>query len=204
MKFYILASLIIFCIVIRHAINRNARISQRDEENFWDRERRANETRKKSLDGLHYIEIPLDDLPTHALEQDETVRSCIETLQELKGTKIVNLSGYTNTDLKLEYGTANITVLSQYDQSYTLLATTLQKWADALLEGGCEEEAVKVMEFAASTDTDVTRTYDLLASYYKKKGDTDKLFRLSEIAENLHSWNRQQILRHLSDALEKE
>ena len=35
-------------------------------------------------------------------------------------------------DLKLEYGTANINDLSQYDQNYTLLVRTLQKWAEAL------------------------------------------------------------------------
>lgn len=199
MKFYILASLIIFCIVIHHAISRNDRISEREERDFWERERKANETRKKNLDGLPYVQIPLEQLPLDTLTEDETVQSCISDIRELAGTKIVNLTGYTNTDLKLEYGTANITALSQFDQSYTLLATTLQKWADALWEAGETSAAVTVMEFAISTRTDVSRTYYLLAAHYRKEGDTEKLSRLTETAEKLRSSNRQQILRHLAD-----
>lgn len=199
MKFYILASVIIFCIVIKHAINRSNRITEKAEREFWDRERRANETRKKPLDTLNYITIPMDRLPLDTLSNDETAQSCIATIRELSEVKIVNLTGYTNTDLKLEYGTANITVLTQYDQSYTLLVTTLQKWADTLLAAGFEDEAVSVMEFAMETETDVSRTYYLLAQHYRKTGETDKLSRLSEYAEKLRSGNRESILRHLSE-----
>lgn len=202
MKFYILASVIIFCFVIHHAINRSNRISQNAEKEFWAREKKANETRKKPLDTLHYITIPFERLPMNVLTQDETVQGCINTLRELSECKIVNLTGYTNTDLKLEYGTANITVLSQYDQSYTLLATTLQKWADTLWDAGLEDEAVSIMEFALETETDISRTYYLLAEHYRKTGETDKLSRLSEYAENLRSGNRQQILRHLAELSE--
>ena len=199
MKFYILASLIIFCIVIHHAINRSNRISDHADKEFWARERKSNETRKKSLDALPYIQIPLESLPTDVLTEDETVQSCISTIRELADTKIVNLTGYTNTDLKLEYGTANITALSLYDQSYTLLATTLQKWADILWNAGYEQEAVTIMEFALSTETDISRTYLLLAEHYKKVGETEKLSRLSEVAKSLRSSNGSAILRRLSE-----
>ena len=37
----------------------------------------------------------------------------------------MHLTGYTNTDLKLEYGAPNIKLLSAYDQRYTTLARTL-------------------------------------------------------------------------------
>ena len=199
MKLYILASVIIFGAVIHHAAGRDRRLSEKAEASFWEREKKANETRKKSLEELPYIHIPLDCLPLNTLTDREDIAECITTLRGLADTRIVNLTGYTNTDLKLMYGTANITPLSQYDQSYTLLVSTLQKWADILWEAGYFEEAVVVMEFALSTETDVSRTYCLLAQYYQQKGDTEKLTHLSEVARALRSSHKRQILNHLEE-----
>jgi len=199
MKLYILASVIIFCIVIHHAIRRNSRISEKQEKAFWDRERQANETRKKPLDDLNYIHIPLDRFPTQLLQENETVRDYINTIRGLAGKEIVNLTGYTNTDLKLQYGTANITALSDYDQRYTLLVSTLQNWADALLEADHINEAVSLMEFAIETETDVSRTYYHLAEYYSTTGEKEKLSGLITTAEKLRSANRGPILRHLKE-----
>ena len=145
-----LASLIAFMLFLSISIRHQNRLAQEKEKRFWEREARANSIRRKSLDGLSYIKIPLETFPTHILQNDSTVQECISTLEVLTSQKIVNLTGYTNTDLKLEYGTANITVLSEYDQNYTVLVRTLQKWADILLETGYVEEAVILMEFAAA------------------------------------------------------
>ena len=197
MKFPILASVIIFCLVINHAIRRNNRRQKVQDASFWEREQQANATRRKSLDGLNYITIPLNDLPTGLLLEDETVQGYVETLRGLAETAIVNLTGYTNTDLKLQYGAPNITLLTQYDQNYTVLVSTLQLWADALLKEGLTEDAVKIMEFAVSVETDVSRTYYRLSEYYLSLGRPEELARLKKTVEKLRSSNREQILRCL-------
>lgn len=197
MKFPILASVIIFCFVINHAIRRNTRRQQELDDSFWERERQANSTRRQSLDGLNYITIPLDELPTDLLPENETVQGYVETVRGLAETTIVNLTGYTNTDLKLQYGAPNITLLTQYDQNYTALVSTLQLWADALLKTGHTEEAVKIMEFAVSVETDVSRTYYRLAEYYLSLGRPEEIARLTQTAQKLRSSNRDQILRQL-------
>ena len=198
MKFPILASVIIFCLVINHAVRKNTRRQQALEDAFWERERQANATRRQSLDGLNYITIPLDKLPTDLLPEDETVQGYVETLRGLAETIIVNLTGYTNTDLKLQYGAPNITLLTQYDQNYTVLVSTLQLRADALLKIGHTEEAVKIMEFAVSVETDVSRTYYRLAEYYLSLGRPEELNRLTQTAQKLRSSNRDQVLRQLA------
>ena len=78
MKYYILASLIIFSITIYHAIRRSNEITARDEKNFWDKENQANSVRKKSLDSLNYLHIPMDRFPTSLLTDNPTIRECIE------------------------------------------------------------------------------------------------------------------------------
>lgn len=197
MKFYILASLIIFCMVINHNVRKSRRIQADEEKRFWDRERLANQTRRKPLDGLDYIKIPLERLPMQLLEENERIAECLRMIQELSLRPIVNLTGYSNTDLKLEYGTANITALTEYDQNYTLLVSTLQQWADLLYQADQTEPTREILEFAVKIRTDVSRTYDLLSDIYIKNGQRDKIPELINTAESLNSLNREVILRHL-------
>lgn len=198
MNLVLFASSIIVVILIAVNTRRQKKTKAKEEDAFWARERKANSVRRKSLDGLKYISIPLETFPTHILQQDSVVAECIETLEYLTSQKIVNLTGFSNTDLKLEYGTANITLLSEFDQNYTLLVRTLQKWADILLETGYVEEACILMEFAIDTGTDVGRTYYQLAEYYTSLGAGDKVQRLKDVAGTLHSSSRNIILNHLN------
>lgn len=199
MNIVILASLIVFIIFLSVRIKRQTKIQQNSENNFWERERLANSVRKKSLDNLNYILIPLETFPTHIMQEDETVLECIDLMESLTAQKIVNLTGYSNTDLKLEYGTANITVLTEYDQNYTLLVRTLQKWADALIAAGHAKEAAVLMEFAISTQTDISRTYYQLADYYVSQRESDKIQWLKDTADGLRSSNRNSIMNRLQE-----
>lgn len=197
-----LASFITFCLLVSYNIKKQARKKKRDEKDFWAREAEANSVRRKPLDGLPYIRIPLERFPTHLLNNNGEVLECIETIASLTSEKIVNLTGWSNTDLKLEYGAPNITALSEYDQNYTLLVRTLQKWADALEEAGYKDEAVVLMEFAVSTNTDVSRTYYQLADYWAARGRGDKIEEMMRTARGLRSSNKDAILRHLKQSLD--
>ena len=70
---------------------------------FWDREQRANFTRKKPLDNLNYITIPDNILHMAPASMTAEIQNCLKDLGDLSSGKIVNLTGFTNTDLKLEY-----------------------------------------------------------------------------------------------------
>ena len=199
MKVGFLGAFIIFALLISYNVKRYSQKSRRDEKDFWARESQANSVRRKPLDKLHYITIPLEKLPTHLLNDNPTVLECIETLETLTSQKIVNFTGWTNTDLKLEYGAANITILSEYDQNYTLLARTLQKWADQLIAAGYGKEASVIMEFAVSTNTDVSSTYYQLADYWASRGESFRIEQLIRTAEGLRSSSRNTIIRHLKE-----
>lgn len=194
-----LASFIALSIVIAINVKRQAKRSKSTDEDFWSREARANSVRRKSLDGLKYITIPLEAFPTHLLNENPDVLECIETMESLTSRKIVNLTGWSNTDLKLEYGTANINLLTEYDQNYTVLVRTLQKWAELLTDAGYRKEALPLLEFAIATGTDVSRTYYLLAEYYASLGQYRDIDRLRQTAKNLRSVNRDTIVKRLQD-----
>ena len=199
MNIGILASLLFFMLFISIRAKRQSKRQQNDEKKFWERERLANSVRRKPLDDLNYIHIPLETFPTHIMQEDETVLECIDLMESLTAQKIVNLTGYSNTDLKLEYGAANITVLTEYDQNYTLLVRTLQKWADTLIAAGYAKEAAILMEFAVSTQTDISRTYYQLAEYYVSQRKSENIQWLKDTADGLRSSNRSIIISHLNE-----
>jgi len=199
MKLPILASFIIFIGIVSLFINRSNRKIKTLEDEFWEKELRANNVRKKPLDDLNYVTIPMEDLPTGVDLDNGTVRECIETIKTLCDCKIVCLSGITNTDLKLTYGTANITSLSAYDENFTLLVTTLQKWANLLHQDGFTSEAKSLLEYAVSVQSDVGTSYKLLASMYKEQGEEEKLIGLYMTALNLSSPSGPIIARSLKE-----
>ena len=200
MKILFLASLFLFFWVFCRQMKRHTRSLQEEQQSFWQRERSANSVRKKPLDDLNSITIPLDRLPLNSHIADETIADCISTLTILSERKIVNLTGITNTDLKLAYGTANITVLTEYDQNYTLLVTTLQKWADALYALGDTQGTTTLLEYAVSIGSDVSKTYSLLASIYDENNQLSSITALKESAGKLTSSSGKIIVRKLEEA----
>jgi hypothetical protein len=170
------------------------------EQNFWEREQRANFTRKKPLDNLNYISIPDELLSMRPENMTDEINSCLLDLNDLSSYKIVNLTGFTNTDLKLEYGTANINILSDYDFHYTNLVTLLQKLGELLHENNDDADAITVLEFAVSTGTDVSKTYYLLADLYKTAGTPEKISYLISQAKNINSLLKNSIVQTLQAA----
>lgn len=195
------ATFIIFTSILSMTIKRHNRSEKKQREQFWERERRANQVRRRPLDDLEYVTIPLESLPTTVLTDNMVVQDCLDTLAFLSHEKIVNLAGYTNTDLKLAYGTANITALSQYDQNFTLLAQTLQKWAEALRDAGYILEARQVLEYAVLTiHSDAGTSYRLLASLYEQSGEREKTAALYDAALSLTSPSGRTIARTLRES----
>ncbi|MBR1670583.1 MAG: hypothetical protein IJ695_07780 [Butyrivibrio sp.] len=190
-------------VILNINMRRVSRKTEEREAQFWERERKSNNVRKKSLENLDYIHIPFDLLPFDTAGDNPVLQSAEEELRALSEEKIVNFTGITNTDLKLEYGTANITVLTQYDQNYTALVCALQKWGKELYDQGRYEDAAKVLEFSVKTRSDITATYRILADLYRTKLGLNedeiakKIDALIPIAKNLNSLSRTTILKIL-------
>lgn len=202
MKFPFFASFIVFCAWLGYEIHKHRNLENNSVEEFWKKEEEANNTRRKSLDGLAYITIPFDSLPMELLKDNPVIREYHETLYTLSEGPIVNLTGISNTDLKLAYGAPNIKLLSLYDQRYTTLARTLQSFGAALYEHGYVKEARTVLEFAVSTHTDISATYRLLSAIYTQEHQTDKIKDLLPVAEALNSGLKASIVRMLNDIID--
>ncbi|MCH5254804.1 MAG: hypothetical protein J1F41_07760 [Lachnospiraceae bacterium] len=200
MKFPFFASFIIFIIWLTYEMHKHTRIDAAIEERFWAKEHKANKTKSKPLDDLEYITIPFDKLPMQLMQEDERATEYKEILRSLSESKIVNFTGISNTDLKLEYGAPNIDLLTKYDQNYTVLVRTLNLWANYLYEKGYSKEAREILEFAVSTRTDVSGSYKLLCKIYKEENTPEKIQALIPIAESVNSAMKNTIVRILQEA----
>lgn len=187
MKYPFFASFIVLCLLLMYEIHKRRNAEAKKYQDFWDEEARANSTRKKSLDDLNYIKVPVDELPMNILSDDEKISDYQDTLRTLAKTTIVNFTGLTNTELKLKYGAPNIDILSAYDSAYTLLARTLNDYGIALFDNGYTSEATTILEYAISTNTDVSATYYTLAKIYSDAGNIEKIKELISNASEINS-----------------
>lgn len=196
-----IASLVIFALFCGwscYEAKKHTRLEQKKEDEFWEREREANSVRRKPIDHLDYIKIP-KELPVDLLKDNIEMPNILKTVESLRNDKILNLTGYSNTDLKLEYGAPNLTELSRYDSNFTALVTTFQKWADLLLNEDYEKEAVELMEYIVSVGGDIGKTYRLLGKYYLRNSMEDKFDELLKSADSLRSLNKPYILQSVKD-----
>lgn len=200
MNFIIFASILILSLVIALTLSKGKKQAAATQQDYWTREREANNTRRKSLDDLNYIKIPLEDFPMDLLNDVAKVDDYKQIIRALSESPIVNFTGINNTELKLRYGAPNIDLLTTYDQNYTLLVRTLQQWAQALYDAGYIKEACQLLEFSVSTGTDVSGTYRLLCEIYKKQNTPEKIGSLYPIAETLNSAMQKTIVRILQEA----
>lgn len=207
----IFLTLIWFCLWLGARFRSNRNKADRAEQAFWDKERQADFARVRPLDDLAYVTVDLDALPYARLIDDAAARDAAESIRALAGERIVNLTGISNTDLKLQYGAANLETLSSYDQNFTALVTALQKWAHALLDAAASageqdartlwEDARTLLEYAVSVGTDIAASYrDLAALYIRTLSRDDahaQIKTLLEKAQDLNSMTKSRLVLDL-------
>ena len=196
MAFPFLGLFIIFLSVAAYYRKRATAQQKKVTEDFWRREDQATQIRRKDISNLPYITIPLEKFPI-GISDDEELTDYENDLKTLASRKILNLSHQSNTDLKLAYGPANLPALSEYDQNYTTLLRNLVAYADCLIKNGFKSEAVPVLEFGISIDSDIRANYTLLAELYKEQGKTAKIQELIDKVASLDSMMRSAILEQL-------
>lgn len=201
MKMPFLTIFILFIFALTARLHFSKKKEGDNIKEFWERESLANATRMKDISHLDYITIPYDKLPIHQEIDDDILNENLRILLELKDSKILNLTGFTNTDLKLEYGAPNITKLTEYDLNYTNLVRSISRIGERYLAHNLNEDAITILEYGISINTDVKLNYDLLAKIYSKDNRYDKIENLRQIATNLNSLSKEPILRMLDNSL---
>ncbi len=197
-NFPIFTSVIVFSLVLNIVYHHSGNREHRSREEFLEMESKANSTRKKDLSNLHYITIDEKNLP-QIDTNDEIIITCYKNIIRLKDLKIVNFTGITNTELKFEYGVANLPVLSEYDMNFTVLCRELNKMGSRLHTLGYNKEATKVFEYAVEIGSDISNTYKELGNLYKDEGSAYKIRELITKSKSLNSMSKEVIVKYLEE-----
>lgn len=190
--FPFLAIFITFCLILTYYIRKNDADQQKVQDEFWEKERLANAVRKKDISKLNYITIPFEKLPVKLNTSIE------KKLYELADKPMLNLTGISNTDLKLTYGTANINILSEYDTNFSDFVSFLPDYIEELLEAGYLDSAQLLLEFAIDCNADSRKIYEQLATIYKSQNQSEKFQTLYNHAEQLPDLTKKSVLNMLS------
>ncbi len=194
--FPIFTIFIVFLIILSYYIKKSNAAQNKAHEDFWEKERKSNAVRKKDIARLDYITIPFEKIPQQLHTSTE------EAFFSLAEKNMLNLTGISNTDLKLQYGAANLAFLSACDANFTEMVALLPKYAGELLEAGQENTARELLEFAVSCNADSRKIYSQLAAIYKSHNETDNLRKLIEASEQLPVLTKRTIQKELSELIE--
>ena len=192
--FFILTILLVLW--VHYQKRRTDRIASKKSELFWERERQANLTRKKDISNLDFIHVPVNTLPFPEMNSEE-ITDVQKHILALASGKIVNFTGLSNTDLKLQYGAPNINILMEYDKNYLELVRSLYRYGNLLYDRGLTDESAAVLEYAVSIKTDIRANYTLLATIYKEKNNLDGITSVISAAEELTSLTKKVLLADL-------
>ena len=170
---------ILFILWFRVKTKQSSKEENKSIEEFLTREQEANFTRKKDISNLEYISVNMEILP-FSDTTDEYEIQLENNVKKFADKKLLNLSGLTNTDIKLLYGSGNLVLLSSYDQNYTLLLRDLNKWGAYLFQKERYSDSKTVLEYALSLGSDITETYTTLAKIYLSEDSPEKVQKLIE------------------------
>ncbi|MCR4891931.1 MAG: hypothetical protein K5989_07125 [Lachnospiraceae bacterium] len=191
-----LASIILFGLILNHAIRKNNAAYRKVREEFWQKERAANASPLQSIDNLPYVRFP-ENLPLHVATENPRIGEYQETLLNLSKKKILNLTGLSNTDLKMKYGAKNLEELSKADQYFTVVCRTSLSLARSYLEEGFTEEAKALLHFGTEIGSDIKENWTILAELLLEEKDNEGLKELSEKTSSIPDENSRRHIQKL-------
>ncbi len=198
---FILPYFIIILIVIQLYLKKSTRSGSERSKKYWEREQKANSTRKQDISTLNYIKwddaLPaIDNNLTLAdiLNNSPEALNAYNNIQTLKTEPMLNLSEYSNTDLKLKYGVANLDTLTQYEDNYTSFIKSLSELGHILIEHKDISDATAFLEYAVKIGSDIRLTYTDLYALYSEAGNASKIRQLRQYASLIKSVNNDLIV----------
>lgn len=173
---------LIFCAWIHYERRKSTRKYERESRAFWDREDEANHTKNKDISSLPLFCPNKDDIPMPKTE-DENITYYQEKVQSSLTKPMMDLSQFTNTDLKLAYGTGNFKTLSEYDENFNDFLMNLSNLGKSYRTAGMLSESAGTYEQCIASGSDKSTDYKALAYAYAMMGNHGKLQDLISSAE---------------------
>lgn len=199
----IIVYMICFCIFaawLFYEQRKSQKMDDKASEDFWSREQRANSTRNKDISQLPLLQADVSEIPD-AGSDDESVIYYIGLLRENIKQPMIDLSSYSNTDLKLAYGVGNFKTLCGYDENYHAFLQNLTNLALAYSQAGLYEPAAESFRLALRFGSQKVSDYTGLAKAYLSLDEPEKVSALIRETESGDYPRKSSIVTALREVL---
>ena len=187
---------LIFIAWLHYEKRKSSRLEEKKSAEFWQREDAANRSRNKDISDLPMFKPDPAKIPTPE-SNDENVCYYQNLLQKQMQVPMMDLSEYTNSDLKLAYGVGNFKTLSEFDTNFNDLLKNLSNLAKAYRKAGLTKEAIAVYRYYLDCSVPTTTIYRALGQIYAENGATSELRALADEVRNSDLSNREKLSEEL-------
>lgn len=167
----------IIFLALRHKINKGSNKSKEALDHFLIEEHRANFITKKNLPNELLLHIDSDQIPPNTSTECEGLFQQVVRQSTLP---MVNLSQYTNLQLKQTFGVNHLDTLIQYEQNYISFLQTLTAYGIALHNAGYIQDSIQSLEYCLNFGCDLNKCYLYLIKNYGIINNKASLMKLKE------------------------
>ena len=191
---------ILFCLWLSYELKKGDKARLAKEKQFWEREHNSNFVKKQSTDELTRITLP-EYLPFHNDTDNQHLKNIEEKIKKLSSVEIINLTGYTNTDLKYKYGTSNLDYLTTCDNNFIHLVSNLNQWSAILYDLKLYDDCKIILDFAISIKADASDIYLRRANICVMENDSTCIDKLIDSATELTTIRKDYIIDKLNEIM---
>ena len=197
---------VIFIAWTQYEMKKSSKKNQEIEDAFWAREYEANHAPKQDISGLDYLSfdesvIPLP--PEGVFGEEDDINNYIKELKRLLQEPMIDLSEYSNTDLKLAYGIGNFKTLSDYDENYSSFLMLMTNLARGYARRDMNDLAIATYRSALSCGSIKLHDYTGLAQAYLANDDPAAVTELISEVEASENPRKQGVIDELKKVLAK-
>ncbi len=191
-----------FLFIWTHNLRKRQEKHEAEKEAFWGKEERSLSVRKKEIPAELYFHPNISRFNFPALDLEPAAAEKYKTLEkQIRGSvslPMLSLSNMSNTDLRLNFGTANQPVIAQAEENYEAFLSFLYEYAILMNEHEHADEAITALEEAIRLKSDICQHYFLLADLYQAQSSSESLQVLTALVQDMDSSSKQRILNYLA------
>lgn len=174
---------LIFVLWLHYEKRKSNRKEAQASREFWKREDEANRTRNKDISQLPLFHLEKEAVPLPETDDENTIYNQKQVLESLK-QPMMDLSQYTNTDLKLAYGVGNFKTLSDYDENFNDFLKNMSNLGNSYYKINLYAEAETIFRLCLDNGSRKNSDFKALARVYTATNRPDELLRLIEEVEH--------------------
>lgn len=198
--------------MIYYFIQRSGKKHKKTVDDFWETEHKANQAAKQNIPDEMFYTPDISGLPFKEYEVNEENKKLIRLQNDVINKSNKKMLQFeeklSNTELKFQYGAANIQNIVIYEQNYENFIRALNSWSKELLMLEQIDASEKISEYTLSLRPLIFDTYAILIDIYIEKSDKNKLILLRGRINDMKIIREDEFLRNkieeaIQSALEK-